>query len=158
MSRFLVPAVLTGLISGLAFTLIVIIIAQSPYTHGNLRPEGYNRTDIARVGEEHPFEGLELADPQLATTGDPVQDGRILFFRYGCASCHGLKGQGGAVGKDLSGHRASTIMRRVRKGPKTMPAFDPSVLPDSDLEKLIAFLKSVSESDRGRWHRHGRGR
>ena len=133
------------MMSGLAFTLIAVVIARSPYTHGNLRPEGYNRTDIIYLGEEHPFEGIGLADPRLASTGDPAQDGGVLFFGYGCASCHGLKGQGAAVGKDLSKADAEEISQQVRRGPKTMPSFDPSVLPDSDLQKLIAFLKSKAE-------------
>ena len=147
MHRLLVSSTIVGLItiSGLAFTLIAIVIARSPYTHGNLSPQGYGRTEIAVVGEEQPFEGLGLADPQLAQTGDPVQDGRALFFQYGCASCHGLKGQGGAVGKDLGSANAEEISDEVRQGPKTMPSFDASLLPDSDLQKLIAFLRSIED-------------
>jgi len=145
--RSVPPGPILGAImmSGLAFTLIAVVIARSPYTHGNLRPEGYDRTDIIYLGEEHPFEGIGLADPGLASTGDPAQDGRALFFGYGCASCHGLKGQGAAVGKDLSKSDAEEISKEVRRGPKTMPSFDPSVLSDVDLEKLIAFLKSEAE-------------
>lgn len=142
MSRFFVPGILVFGISGLAVTLIAIVIARSPYTHGNLSPTGYNRTEIAYVGAEHPFEGLPLADPSLALTGDPVQDGRALFFRYGCASCHGLKAQGGAVGPDLTDASASKIRREVRDGPKGMPAYSTSALSDEDLEKIISFLKS----------------
>jgi mono/diheme cytochrome c family protein len=133
------------MMSGLAFTLIVVIISRSPYTHGNLSPEGYNRTDIIYVGQEHPFTGIGLVDPRLADTGDPVQDGRTLFFAYGCASCHGLNGEGAAVGKELAGDSALKITTKVRDGPRTMPAFDPSVLGDSDLEKLIAFLQSSGQ-------------
>ncbi len=133
------------MMSGLAFTLIVVIIARSPYTHGNLSPQGYNRTDIIYVGQEHPFSGnwLGLTDPRLADTGDPVQDGRTLYFAYGCASCHGLNGEGAVVGKELAGDSALKITTKVRDGPKAMPAFDPSVLPDADLQKLIAFLQSA---------------
>jgi len=145
--RSVPPGPILGAImmSGLAFTLIAVIIARSPYTHGNLRPEGYNRTDIIYLGEEHPFEGIGLADPRLASTGDPAQDGGVLFFGYGCASCHGLQGKGGAVGKNLSSANSEEISDNVRQGPKTMPPFDSSVLPDSDLQKLIAFLKSTRE-------------
>ena len=139
------PIVGAVMMSGLAFTLIGVIIARSPYTHGNLRPEGYDRTEIAYVGDQHPFEGLGLVDLSLAQTGDPVQDGRALFFKYGCASCHGLNGQGAAVGKDLSKADAEDISEKVRKGPKTMPSFDANVLSDSDLQKLIAFLESTEE-------------
>jgi hypothetical protein len=147
MHRLLVSSTIIGLItiSGLAFTLIGIVIARSPYTHGNLSPEGYHRTEIALVGDEQPFEGIGLADPRLAQTGDPVQDGRVLFFGYGCASCHGFQGEGAVVGKDLSKADAEEISEKVRQGPKTMPSFDATLLPDSDLEKLIAFLRSIQD-------------
>src|SRR3989304_4392614 len=99
--RSVPPGPILGAImmSGLASTLIAVIIARSPYTHGNLRPEGYNRTDVIYLGEEHPFDGFALADPSLANTGDPVQDGRVLFFGYGCATCHRPHGEGRAGGK-----------------------------------------------------------
>lgn len=144
MSRGFVWATIVGLltISGLAFILIAIVIARSPYTHGNLGPQGYDRTEIARVGEEHPFEGLGLADPQLARTGDPVEEGRALFFQYGCVSCHGLGGRGGVVGDDLEDVSMSDVLEEVRDGPKGMPAFVNSVLSDEDLEKIAAFLTS----------------
>ncbi|MFQ6673109.1 MAG: c-type cytochrome, partial [Candidatus Tectimicrobiota bacterium] len=150
MSRFSVPpGPILGAImmSGLAFTLIAIVIARSPYTHGNLRPEGYNRTEIAYVGEEPPFEGLGLADPRVASTGDPVQDGRALFFQYGCASCHGLKGQGGAVGLELDLDDLSLVdfHKEVRRGPKGMPAFMEGVLTDEEIDEMYAFLESISE-------------
>jgi mono/diheme cytochrome c family protein len=146
MTRF-GPIVGAIMMSGLAFTLIAIIIARSPYTHGNLRPQGYDRTEIAFVDEEPPFEGLGLADPQLATTGDPAQDGRALFFGYGCAACHGLKGQGGAVGADLDldDISFSEFRKDVRKGPKGMPSFLEETLSDEDLDKLYAFLESLAQ-------------
>ena len=142
MTRLFVPGVLLFAISGLAFMLIAIVVARSPYTHGNLSPEGYNRTEIAHVGEEEPFEGLGLANPRFAESGDPAQDGPALFFGYGCSSCHGLKAEGGAVGPDLTSASASKIRREVRDGPKGMPAYDSSSLGDEHLEKIIAFLKS----------------
>ncbi len=150
MRRFYVqagPVVGAIMMSGLAFTLIAIIIARSPYTHGNLQPEGYDRTEIARVGEEPPFEGPGLNDPQLATTGDSAQDGKALFFGYGCAACHGLKGQGGAVGADLDVDdiSRSEFGKDVRKGPKGMPSFSEESISDEDLDRLYAFLESISE-------------
>lgn len=147
MTRFYLSSTVVGFIaiSGLAFMLIAIVIARSPYTHGNLRPQGYSRTEIALVGEEYPFNGLGLADPQLALTGDPVQDGRALFFRYGCVSCHGFQGQGGTVGDDLGDASPSEIRREVRDGPEGMPAYVSSYLSDDDLKKIIAFLDSVSQ-------------
>jgi len=144
MTRFFVPAILTLAVSGFAFTLIAIVIARSPYVHANLRPAGYTRTEIVYLGEEQPFEGLGLAVPQLARTGDPVQDGRALFFSNGCVTCHGLDARGGVIGPDLSeaARSAPRVLAAVRGGPRGMPTYSPSLLTDEDLEKIIAFLRS----------------
>ncbi len=138
-SLFTIVALLT--ISGLAFMLIGIVIARSPYTHGNLSPQGYDRTEVAIVGEEYPFEGLGLADP-FSPTGDPVLDGQLLFFQYGCQSCHGATGTGAIVGEDLDEVSPSEVRREVRDGPGGMPAYSASDLSDEDLERIVAFLRS----------------
>ena len=143
MNRYFVPGILAFAISGLAITIIGVIVARSPYTHGNLAsPAGYTRTKVAYLGETYLFEGMPLAKPAEAQTGDPVHDGGLLFFQYGCASCHGSSGAGGAVGKNLTDASASKISQKVRSGPKTMPGFSSSELSDEDLDKLIAFLQS----------------
>ena len=77
MSRFFVPAVFVATISGLAFMLIAIVIARSPYTHGNLSPEGYDRTTITYVGDEYPFTGFGLAPDQVVTDLEPDARGRL---------------------------------------------------------------------------------
>ncbi len=128
-------------VSGLAFMLIGIVIARSPYTHGNLSSQGYDRTEVAIVGEEYPFEGPGLADP-FVPTGDQVQDGQLLFFQYGCRSCHGATGTGAIVGEDLDEVSPSEVRREVRDGPKGMPAYSEATLSDEDLELIIAFLRS----------------
>ena len=138
MHRLLVSSTIVGLItiSGLAFTLIAIVIARSPYTHGNLSPEGYHRTEIAlRRVRTNPSKGSASLTPGLPRRETRYRTGAPSSSGYGCASCHGLKGQGEAVGKDLSGDSALKISSKVRDGPKTMPSFDTSVLPDSDLQK-----------------------
>jgi mono/diheme cytochrome c family protein len=143
MSRFFVPSVLTIAISGLALTLIVGIVARSPYTHGNLASAaGYTRTKVAYVGETYLWEGMPLKHPEQAQTGDAVHDGGLLFFQYGCAACHSVTGAGGPVGKDLRGDSANKISTKVRDGPKGMPAFSSDTLPDADLQKIVAFLQS----------------
>jgi Cytochrome C oxidase, cbb3-type, subunit III len=141
------PGPIMGLIvmCCLAFTLIFIIIYRSPYTHANLSPDGYDRTGIYYEGQPTPFTPIGLDNPSFANTGDPVQDGRALFFAFGCASCHGSNGQGGPVGKDLIGDSALKIKTKVREGPKEMPAFDPNVFTDADLQKVIAFLQSLGQ-------------
>ena len=143
------PGPIMGLIviGLLAFTLIFVIIYRSPYTHANLSPEGYDRTSIYYEGEILPFTGVGLDNASFANTGDPMQDGRTLFFAFGCASCHGLDGQGGPVGKDLAGDSALKIKTKVREGPKAMPAFDPSVFTDdrhAEGDSLPAVVRPIA--------------
>ena len=144
MSRLFVPFVFVMLISGLALGLIVGIVARSPETHGNVRPGGYERTPIGYVGEEIPFAGFGLADPQLVTDLDQAARGRLLFLGNSCATCHGLGGQGGIVGPDLDPGELSPseFRRNVRSGPLGMPAFLEGVVSDEDLEAIYAFLQA----------------
>ena len=144
-SRYINPTIGLVLVLAFAYLFIGFLIPRSPYTHANLSASGYDRTDIIYVGQEHPYAGFPLSDTALAETGDPVQDGRILFVAYGCAACHGLNGQGGATGKDLGKSSDEEVLEEVRRGPKTMPVYDIGFLPDSTVEKLIAFLDSIKE-------------
>jgi len=147
MSRFFVPAVFLALISGLAFGLIVGVVAQSPETHANVRPEGFDRTPIGYVGEEIPFTGIGLADPRSATIADPVARGRLLFLGNSCATCHGLASQGGVVGPDLDleDQFLDDFRPLVRSGPGGMPAFTEDILSDDDLDTIYAFLKAIRQ-------------
>ncbi|MFQ5380678.1 MAG: ethylbenzene dehydrogenase-related protein, partial [Dehalococcoidia bacterium] len=147
--RLLIPGAHFVAISGLAFTLIVLVVIRSPYTHGNFKSEGYSRTDIAHLGVEHPFPGFPLTDADAANTGDSALDGGVLFFSSGCAACHGLQGQGGSVGPELeSDISASKVRREVRDGPKGMPAFAEDQVSDETLDKIVAFLRQRTESPR----------
>ena len=129
--------------SALAFTLIGVILARSPYTHHNLEPEGYDRTELTSFDEPYPpYKGPGLANPELAHTGDPVRDGEALFFGNGCASCHGLGGRGAVLGGELDIDEFADLLKDVRRGPKGMPGFAEEVLSDEDVEKLFAFLEA----------------
>ena len=147
MPRFSVlPGPIVGMIvmSGLAFMLIAVIVARSPYTHSNLSPAGYNRTEVTYVDKEYPFEGVGLAKPRLAQTGDAAQDGRLLFFAYGCASCHGLKADGGVVGPRITDASPLEIRRALSQGPKGMPSFDSAGITDEETASIVAWLQSLN--------------
>lgn len=145
MNRFFVPLVLAATISGLGFGLVVGVIARSPETHANVRPEGFDRTPIGYVDEQADFEGLGLADPGLLTTGNPEERGRLLFLGASCVTCHGLANQGGVVGPRLSTDdlTISDLRRAFETGPKGMPVFSEAMFSDNDLEALYAFLESL---------------
>jgi len=148
MSRFFVPAVFVATISGLAFGLIVGIIARSPETHANVRPEGYDRTPITYVGDEYPFTGFGLAEPQIVTGADPGERGRLLFLGFGCAACHGPTSQGGVLGPNLDPDELSfsEFRSEVRSGPKGMPSFIEEVVTDDDLQTIYLFLQAQHEA------------
>ncbi len=147
-SKYFVPAILTLTISGLAITLIAIVIARSPYTHGNLSAKGYSRTTVAYVGQQYQFEGIGLKNPSLAGGSDPATDGKMLFLSSGCATCHGLDAQGGAVGPRIAGSAASKVLQRVRSPRGGMPAYPASVLSDDQVKQIAAFLASLTSSSK----------
>jgi len=146
-NRFFVPAVLAATISGLGFGLVVGIIARSPDTHANVRPEGYDRTPVTYVGEPVMFEGLGLADAGLLLTADRAERGRLLFLSASCVTCHGLANQGGVVGPELDvGELTVTDIRHaIQTGPRGMPVFPGEMFSDADLEDLYAYLKALHQ-------------
>jgi mono/diheme cytochrome c family protein len=146
-SRFFVPAVLVALVSGLALGLIGGIVARSPETHANVRPAGYDRTAVGYVGEVAPFEGFGLAGARV-DSADPIARGRGLFLATGCAACHGLAAQGGAVGPmlDLEEIFREDFVPIVRSGPGGMPAFTDATLSDVDLDAIYGYLKAAAQA------------
>jgi mono/diheme cytochrome c family protein len=93
----------------------------------------------------------------------PAKLGEAVFATQ-CLPCHRLNGGGGSgIGPDLGQPMAATDymteqgLRALVRDPKSvrtwpqqqMPAFSPTILPDTDLEALIAYLKQIA-SQRGR--------
>jgi mono/diheme cytochrome c family protein len=93
----------------------------------------------------------------------PARSGETIFATQ-CLPCHRLDGGGGSgIGPDLGQPMAATEymtergLRALVRDPKTvrtwpqqeMPAFPPTILPDADLEALIAYLKQIA-NQRGR--------
>ena len=98
-----------------------------------------------------------LPDPALAAN-DPINRGFALFQKN-CLACHRLNGAGDAqVGPDLNTPYSPTeyfgadFLKRYIRDPQSlrhwpqakMPAFAASVLPDSELELLVRYLKHMA--------------
>ena len=110
----------------------------------------------------------ELRWPQLKVNETlpadaPAKLGETVFATQ-CLPCHRLNGGGGSgIGPDLGRPMAATDymtergLRALVRDPKSvrtwpqqqMPAFSPKILPDAELEALIAYLKQIA-SQRGR--------
>jgi len=122
---------------------LVTVLLRNPHTHTNLGDHAdYRRTPIASVSSTYPFTGPGVsADGE---TGDPAIDGRRMFYGFGCASCHGIGGEGGVVGPNLIGEVGSVddLIGDVRRGPVGMPEFTPEVLSDAQVEKIFQFLEA----------------
>ncbi len=126
---------------------------------GHISPEQwpYNVASIRRlapVAERFP---AMLPAPQLAAD-DPVNQGFALFQKN-CMACHRLNGAGDAqMGPDLNipfsptEYLSGDFLRRYIRDPQSlrqwpqakMPGFDQAVLPDAELDKLVAYLRHMA--------------
>jgi Cytochrome C oxidase, cbb3-type, subunit III len=125
-------------------TGMVIVFVRAPVANTHITdPHSYTRTPIAYIDTAFPYIGFGLDDESAATSGDPVADGKLLYFKYGCSACHGLSGQGATVGPALVDEIGSfgSFSEDVREGPKGMPEYDEAMISDENLQKIYAFLK-----------------
>jgi cytochrome c2 len=87
-----------------------------------------------------------------------VVDGFGIWRETGCAGCHTLYGQGGEFASDLTRiyfQRGETYLSEYmidpgafHQGQRMMPRFGLTV---EETEKLVAFLRWMSEQDNARW-------
>lgn len=79
-------------------------------------------------------------DKNLAT------EGKLIWQRCNCQSCHQLFGLGGYLGPDLTGFMVqprmglNTLTVMVKSGTKQMPSFN---LSDKEISSIAEFLKSA---------------
>jgi nitric oxide reductase subunit C len=89
----------------------------------------------------------------LSQTSDRMSpaaaEGRLVWQKYNCQSCHQLYGLGGYLGPDLTnvtsapGKDSEYLKAVIASGNGVMPAFD---LSDEEETQVIAFLKSADSS------------
>ncbi len=136
-SRWGAPAtyITAVLIVGLS---LIAILGRSPDTKSNFQdaPEDYDRTELSVIGVEDQFEGLVLE------LGSAPQE---IYIGAGCASCHGLNGEGGVVGPDIWGKNFEDMLEAVREGEHGMPEFAGERLTDEQVEALARYLNDLRE-------------
>ena len=94
--------------------------------------------------------GIPHPDPAAGS----VSDGLQLFTEH-CAGCHQVAAEGGM----LTGARVPPlqnvdpveIAEAVRIGPYVMPTFTQKSISDSQLNSIIAYIKSANKHDNGGW-------
>jgi nitric oxide reductase subunit C len=76
-------------------------------------------------------------------------EGRLVWQKYNCQTCHQLYSLGGYLGPDLTNiishpQKGENLVRAmIKTGTKQMPSFN---LTDNEMIQLIEFLKSVDAS------------
>lgn len=142
---FVFPIVAAIVVVVAPATLIAAVIL-GPYTHANLTPYfdlGYTRTEQIEVGPPLLYRTSDLAIPADATAS-MEERGKALLVARGCATCHGMGGQGGTVAPAIIPD-LEVLREYVRRGPSGMPVFAPQDVTDYDLTAIAAYLKSVSK-------------
>jgi ubiquinol-cytochrome c reductase cytochrome c subunit len=81
----------------------------------------------------------------LAQSPGTADNGKHLFVKLGCYTCHGYEGQGGGAGAKLAPHPIATaaLIAYVRHPAGSMPPFTSKVVSDQDLTDIHAYLVSV---------------
>ena len=141
--KLIIPVIAAIWVVAVPATLIGIIVF-GPYTHDNLATgyeTAYVRTEQLVVSTPTAYGGPGL-DSSLVLSDDPVTRGSQLLVGKGCATCHGLNGEGGPVGVPLKGIDGSTMRMITSMGPHGMPKFDADRLTDGDLAAIAAYIAS----------------
>ena len=87
------------------------------------------------------------ARAQDAPPGDAA-NGKRIFLRDGCFTCHGRAGQGGAYNgpAPILAHTAlpfDGFKGQLRNPVNDMPAYSDAVLSDKDIADIYAFVESL---------------
>jgi mono/diheme cytochrome c family protein len=90
---------------------------------------------------------LAVAPAQVSLQGDTA-NGKQIYLRDACFTCHGRSGQGG-VYRGPAPILARTALpfdgfrELLRDPPGDMPAYSEAVLSDKDIADIYAFLESL---------------
>src|SRR5271163_1646717 len=90
---------------------------------------------------------LAVAPAQVGPQGDAA-NGKQIYLRDACFTCHGRSGQGG-VFRGQTPILAQTALpfdgfrELLRDPPGDMPAYSEAVLSDKDIADIYAFLESL---------------
>lgn len=108
-------------------------------------------TQLGRVAPWEPRFGTQPLTAEAIGVDDPrVLEGAVIFFEKGCQYCHGVKGEGGIRGRDLTRVVAdrgeARVVAIIFVPPAGMPSYADSITPE-ELDLLMAFLRALSQQD-----------
>ncbi len=84
----------------------------------------------------------------LAQASASGEKGKSIYMKFGCYTCHGTMGQGGAGARLAPNPLARpAFINYVRNGTPNnrfgMPAYAPSIISDADLAEIRTYLASI---------------
>lgn len=86
---------------------------------------------------------------QTAAPAGNAQNGKTVYMKIGCWTCHGTVGQGGAAVRIVPPLPVTAFTNYVRKGGPNhsvfggMPAYSSNAIPDAELADIRAYLASL---------------
>ena len=127
----------------LAFSLLIMTSVVSFV--GN-----YNHTSKVTTNVEASF----APEFSMMPLGDDVESGKALFAAKACFACHGMSGEGNAIGPNLTddfaknGCSIEDITTVINKGVAgtTMVAYEAQLKPE-EIKQLAAFITSLKGSN-----------
>src|SRR5687767_3898309 len=90
--------------------------------------------------------------PKPANTKALIEEGKKVYLKNACATCHVIGDKGGKIGPDLShvgkDEKPADLVIYIRepkkKNPNSlMPAYAPNQITDKQLKALVAYLASL---------------
>lgn len=89
--------------------------------------------------------------PEIHPEGADLGKGAELYLQN-CASCHSLSGVGSVllgnfVAPALHDSTPLQVAEAIRVGPTTMPAFGPDILPDEELNAVVAYVMYLQDPE-----------
>lgn len=139
-------------------------------TPGSVMPKfGFTETEARALTEFVLHLRERNLTTTLATLMNPVERGRAVYRKYGCAGCHGPEGKDGVPNPNsktaeqvpgllyvADGYTKVELKARIVQGQKEIPALDPkrpppplympawgAVIKDAEVDDLIAYLISL---------------
>ena len=87
----------------------------------------------------------DLLAGQGAAFAASAENGKRLFMKAGCWQCHGTVGQGGVAGPRIAPEPLpyEALAAFVRTTNRAMPPYRETVLSNSDLADIYAYLQSI---------------
>ncbi|MBI2858268.1 MAG: cytochrome c, partial [Chloroflexi bacterium] len=158
MSKPIVPVLAFLVVLGVALLMIAGIVVR-PWELPQARQvslassSAYGRSMLSYVGSDSNIGWQHPAQIEPAGNGiggqPPISgdhySGRDYFISYGCASCHGLNGQG-TRWAPMRVTAPEQVHMMVRIGPGGMPAYSKDYLPDSTVDLMAGWLVEAAAS------------